>query len=56
MLTRYRDHQNLAIQELGNVIKTSAEGMRTGFESWAKTLFNGEADVTGKTILYVSSN
>lgn len=30
--------------------------MRTGFESWAKTLFNGEADVTGKTILdYLNS-
>ncbi|KAG4424306.1 hypothetical protein IFR04_002547 [Cadophora malorum] len=47
---------SIAASKLGNVIKTSAEGMRTGFESWAKTLFNGEADVTGKTILaYLNS-
>lgn len=40
-----------SVQELGTLVKTTTEAMRTGLEGWAKTVFNGEADTSGKTIL-----
>lgn len=48
-----RTHQLGTIQELGTLIKQVASNMRSGLGSWSTTLFNGQKDATGKTIMSV---